>query len=79
MAEKKMQDNHSSDEMKWPFGRKNYIFFGIALLVIILGYISLSSGDITLAPILLVVGYCILIPVALIIKDNPDSDHPTDS
>lgn len=78
MANDNRQNNQTSDEMKWPFGKKNYIFFGIALLVIILGYLSLASGSITLAPILLVVGYCVLIPIALIIKDNPDSDHPTD-
>lgn len=61
-----------SDELKWPFGKNNYIVFAVAILVIIAGYFSLGSGSITLAPILLVIGYCVLIPVALIIKSGAE-------
>jgi hypothetical protein len=49
-----------------PFGRTNYILMGAALVAIILGYISLGSGSITLAPILLVLGYCVLFPIGII-------------
>jgi hypothetical protein len=49
-----------------PFGRTNYILIGAALVAIILGYIFLGSGSITLAPILLVLGYCVLFPVGII-------------
>ena len=66
------------EEIKWPFGKRNYIAFGVALAVIIFGYISLGQGSITLAPILLFLGYCVLVPVAILIKD-PDiekSDSP---
>jgi len=55
------------DRFEWPFGPKNYYIFGAALLVIIIGYISLASGSITLAPILLVLGYCVLIPISIMI------------
>ncbi len=65
-----------AEEIRWPFGKKNYIAFAIALAVIIVGYISLGQGSITLAPILLVLGYCVLIPVALIIKGHPEDDKP---
>lgn len=51
-----------------PFGKKNLIWFGIAILVITAGYILLGYGSITLAPILLVLGYCVLIPVAILIN-----------
>jgi hypothetical protein len=57
-----------------PFTSKNYILFAIGLVVIILGYITLAYGSITLAPILLVLGYCVIIPVAIIIdgkKERP--------
>ena len=50
-----------------PFGKRNYIWFGIALVTIIVGYIFLGSGDITVAPILLVLGYCVLVPVAILL------------
>ncbi len=36
------------------------------LISIVLGYVFLSQNSISLAPALLVLGYCILIPVALI-------------
>lgn len=36
------------------------------LVSIVIGYILLSQNSISAAPVLLVLGYCILIPVALI-------------
>jgi hypothetical protein len=51
-----------------PFGRKNYILFGLAAIVILAGYIALSRGSITLAPILLLTGYLILIPWGILAK-----------
>lgn len=66
------------ERYEWPFGPKNYIIFGAGLLVIILGYISLASGSITLAPILLILGYCVLIPVAIII-DGRKREVPAES
>ena len=37
----------------------------LALAVIVIGYVTLGRGSISLAPALLVLGYCILIPIAL--------------
>lgn len=51
-----------------PFGRKNYILFGLAALSIIAGYLALSRGSITLAPILLLLGYLVLIPWGILAK-----------
>ena len=83
-----MADKKSKDESKtiiWPFGRKNYILFGIAFVVICLGYIFLGYGDDpdnsiskTLAPIVLVAGYA-LIPFAILAKGKPDEDAPEES
>ncbi len=75
-AKKKI--NGEEPEAKWPYGKKNYIIFAAALIVIILGFITLGQGSMTLAPILLVVGYCILIPVALIMKDKPEDNEPAE-
>ena len=47
--------------------RKNIALFGSGILSIVLGYVLLSQGDVTLAPILLVAGYCALIPLAFIL------------
>ena len=57
-----------------PFSSENYIIFGIGIFLIILGYLALSKGpwnsfwSLTLAPILLVIGYCIVIPVAILYR-----------
>jgi multidrug efflux pump subunit AcrB len=68
----------TSEEISWPFGMKNYLIFAAALVVIVIGYITLGNGSMTLAPALLVLGYCVLIPVAIMIKDKPDVSSDTD-
>jgi len=73
-AKAKKSNGNSHDELKWPYGKKNYLFFALALIVIVIGFISLGQGSITLAPILLVVGYCVLLPIALIVKGRPEEE-----
>jgi len=68
----KKEKKGDEDRFEWPFGPRNYVIFAVGLLVIIVGYISLSAGSITLAPILLVLGYCVLIPLAIIIKGRAE-------
>ena len=57
-----------------PFTKKNYILFAMGIFVIVVGYITLGYGSITLAPILLVLGYCVIIPIAIII--NGERERP---
>jgi hypothetical protein len=59
-----------SKAVEWPFGRGNYILFGLTLLVLLIGYITLAKGSITLSPILLVIGYCVLLPISIIYRDR---------
>jgi hypothetical protein len=49
------------------FGKLNYILMAVGLGMIIIGYILLAVGDITGAPILLVLGYCAVLPAAILI------------
>ena len=72
MAEKTKKNNVIDDEFQWPFGTKNYVVLAIAVIVIIIGYVTLGQGSLTLAPILLVLGYCVLIPIALIIRGRDE-------
>jgi len=51
-----------------PFGKTNYIIFGVAAAVILTGYFALSRGSITLAPFLLLVGYLVLIPWGILAR-----------
>ena len=58
----------------WSFGKINYQLFGIGLLVIAIGYIIMATGEtesyqsVKLAPLILILGYCVLIPAAILIK-----------
>jgi hypothetical protein len=42
------------------------LWWGVAMLVIIVGYADLARGGETIAPILLVAGYCVLVPFAIL-------------
>lgn len=42
------------------------LWWGIAILVLIAGYADLARGGETIAPLLLVAGYCVLIPIAIL-------------
>ena len=46
--------------------RKSWIYWTLAALVLIAGYADLIRGGETLAPILLIVGYCVLVPLAIL-------------
>ena len=50
---------------KLHFGPKNFVILGAAVLALAVGYGLLAGGSTTLAPILLVLGYCVLFPLGL--------------
>lgn len=80
----------TSPTLIWPFGKRNYLLFAVSLIIIAIGYICLGYGDdpnhpitITLAPILLVIGY-LVIPFAIMAKGKTDkhgsgADKPEDA
>jgi hypothetical protein len=69
----------SKKEEAFPFGRENYLILLAGVVVIVLGYLALSGSSVegfmplTVAPILLVLGYCVIIPVGIMYrkKDKP--------
>jgi len=68
---------------KLPFTRKNYQIFGIGIITIIIGYIFLSIGpwdsffSLTLAPIILIIGYLVLIPWAILHREKETKQPET--
>jgi hypothetical protein len=68
---KKTSKKATAESRRLPFGPKNYALFAIAFVTILFGFILLSKGDISIAPILLVLGYVVLIPVAIFLKNKP--------
>ena len=49
------------------FSLLNWILLGAGLLAAVLGFVALSAGSTVAAPLLLVVGYVILIPLGIIL------------
>jgi hypothetical protein len=43
----------------------NWAVLGVAAGVILAGYVSLAAGSTVVAPLLLVLGYCVLIPLGI--------------
>jgi len=73
-----------------PLGKENFVIIGIGLLVILAGYLAMLGQPVegflplVLAPILLVIGYCIIIPAGILykksyLKRNGSSQPPTQS
>ncbi|HEX3928307.1 MAG TPA: hypothetical protein VHW65_09920 [Gemmatimonadales bacterium] len=49
------------------FARRNFYLLGVAVVTIAAGYGALEGNSPGLASFLLVMGYCILFPIALIV------------
>lgn len=57
------------------FGILNWVLLGAAVILIAAGFFSLSRGSVTLAPILLVAGYCVVVPLALLLRPTRRKNH----
>ena len=55
-------------DLGFQLGRWNRLLLGLGVAVLVMGYLALSKGSITLAPVLLVLGYCVLIPASLVLR-----------
>ena len=72
--EKLVHNSNMKDSLSWGFSKLNYLIFTFGLVSIFFGYIIMVTGEVnsfqslTLAPILLFLGYIILIPISLIIE-----------
>ena len=49
------------------FGMANYAAFALGLTSIAAGYVLLDRGSVTAAPLLLILGYAVLLPAGLIL------------
>ena len=59
----------------WSYGGKNYILFSFGILILTVSYFLMASGSVNsfqslvISPILLILGYLVVIPVALLYKE----------
>jgi hypothetical protein len=50
----------------------NNLLLGLGVAALVAGYVALARGSITLAPTLLILGYCGLIPASLLWRRRGD-------
>ena len=67
-----------AEQRDLPFTRKNWTLAAAGLASILIGYVCLRTPpaegflSLTLAPVLLVAGYCVLIPLAILTRDQTE-------
>lgn len=71
---KRKQEESAGNELG--FDRRNYVLFAVAMAVIIIGWLALARGSITFAPFTLVVGYCVLVPAAILVGIREQDESP---
>ncbi|MDZ7386083.1 MAG: hypothetical protein ONB07_08165 [candidate division KSB1 bacterium] len=63
--------------------KTNYVLAAIGLVVIVVGYVCLAQPPVngfltmTVAPILLVAGYCVIMPLAILWRGKKPGDQRT--
>lgn len=73
---------------QFPFTTRNWAIFGLGIAIIVVGYFLLSVPPVdgfwslTAAPLLLVTGYCVLLPIAILYKgpgaeESVSADQPS--
>ena len=70
-----MKEKNNIDNINdWSFTFTNYMLFLIGILTIVIGYILMYTGRVdsyqavTISPIILVIGYCIIIPISILYR-----------
>lgn len=58
----------SSGHATLSFSRSNAIWLGAGAVSIAIGFFLLAQGSESIAPVLLVLGYCVLLPIGIIKK-----------
>lgn len=74
-APNKRPTTSSKGSSKWssPWTKDNYRMLGVGVAVIFAGFVLLSMGmeqwdnplSVSVAPVILVIGYCVIIPLAI--------------
>ncbi len=69
MAKKRLQTGNDAARERAPlqFSAVNGILGALGIGAVVLGFVLLAQGSVTAAPLLLVLGYVVLLPLAIIL------------
>lgn len=74
---------------KYPFSTQNFIYLGIGVAVIVIGFVLMATGissdpsdhttwmnpiAVDIAPIVLIIGFCVIIPYAIMKKQSTEKE-----
>ena len=74
MAKAIKRKDHRRKGEHFPLHRENFLILGVGVLVIAAGYLAMLEGSVegflpvVAAPILLVLGYCVVIPIGILYR-----------
>jgi hypothetical protein len=57
-------------DLGFSWGGINSLLLALGMVALLVGYVALSKGSTTLAPVILVTGYCVLIPASLLVRSR---------
>jgi uncharacterized membrane protein len=63
------------------FGPLNYKLLGVSFVLLVIGYVCLGQGPVnnplslSVAPVILVAVYCILLPIAIVIRGKESKEN----
>jgi len=69
---KTLRKNVVESDLGFSWGMPNTALLVLGIGALLVGYVALSKGSMTFAPVVLVLGYCGLIPAALLIRGRGD-------
>jgi phosphatidylglycerophosphate synthase len=73
MAKQRKGDKRRQVQKKKPkegsleLGKRNVLLMMAGIAVILIGYFLLGRGSISVAPLLLVIGYCVIVPLSIML------------
>jgi hypothetical protein len=76
VVKKKGQRQKGFSDGHIPFARENYVIMGIGIAVVVAGYLAMLEGSIegflplVVSPILLVIGYCVVVPFGILYRKS---------
>ena len=71
---KKKKNQKSEPKFGVSFTKENYIFLGIGVLILIIGFLLMSQGpwdnpvSLTISPIVLLVAYLVIFPISILYR-----------
>ena len=74
-----------ADHLHIDLTTKNYSIIGVGIAIILVGFILMAPNSVDgflptiVAPIFLVIGYCVVIPIGILYKDNKEKEEVTEA